>query len=71
MLGLADGRRLVVQVLPEAEIIGPDDVIIFVRTVSYGKRSVSEPVEIPVPRSYTGECIHYVVALNKAESYHV
>ena len=51
LLGLSDGRRVVVQVLEAEEHIGADDIIISMRFVAYTKRIVYPSIDVPISRS--------------------
>ncbi len=53
LLGLSDGRRLAVQVLPNEEIIGADDLLISIRTLSYDRKTISEAQDLSIPRTFT------------------
>ena len=55
MLGLADGRKLVVQVLQKEEQIAADDILISLRVASYfgDEKALSGPIELPMQRSNT------------------
>jgi hypothetical protein len=52
-LGLADGRKIFIEILDQKEIIHTDDLIISVRTISYLKKAILPPVEMPINRSTT------------------
>jgi hypothetical protein len=52
-MGLQDGRRIVVQVLREPEVIGPDDLLLSVRVASYENKSLSRVFDVPLPRQTT------------------
>jgi hypothetical protein len=52
LLGMADGRRIAVQILPNEEIIGGDDLLIAVRVLSYDKKTISESYDISIPRTF-------------------
>lgn len=58
LLGIADGRRIAVQVLPNEEIIGPDDLLIIVRVASYDNKILSEPLDFNIPRTFTLENLY-------------
>jgi len=51
LLGLSDGRRVVVQVLEAEEHIGADDIIVSMRFVAYMKRIVYPSIDVPISRS--------------------
>jgi len=59
LLGLADGRRIVLQVLPHPEQIGPTDIILAVRVASYGttegwtEKGLSRAMDMPFARTST------------------
>ena len=55
LLGLADGRKLVVQVLQKEEQIAADDILISLRVASYfgEDKALSGPIELPMQRSNT------------------
>ena len=50
LLGMADGRKVVIQVLPNAEIIGKEDLFVLVRLANYEEKSLSAPLEMFIPR---------------------
>lgn len=53
LLGLSDGRRIILQILPNEEIIGPDDLLITIRYVSfYYTKLLSDSYDISIPRSF-------------------
>lgn len=53
LLGLSDGRRIILQILPNEEIIGSDDLLITIRTAFYYySKALSEPYDISIPRSF-------------------
>jgi hypothetical protein len=53
LLGLSDGRRLILQILPNEEIIGSDDLLLTVRYVFYfHSKQLSDGCEIAIPRSF-------------------
>lgn len=52
LLGMSDGRRIAVQVLPNEEIIGADDLLISVRTLSYDRKVISDPQDLSIPRTF-------------------
>lgn len=58
LLGLADGRRIAVQILPNEEIIGPDDILITIRVASYDKKTLAEPHDMCIPRNFTVENLY-------------
>jgi hypothetical protein len=64
LLGLMDGRRVVLQVLPEPEIIGPDDLILCVRVCDYARKVISKPIDLAVPKSTTIAGL-YILVLQK------
>lgn len=77
LLGMSDGRRISVQVLPNEEIIGNDDLLISIRELSYDKKIMCEPQEISIPRSFTVQFLldkilltfpHLAEALDSVES---
>jgi hypothetical protein len=51
LLGLSDGRKIIVQVLDNEEHIGADDLILSVRLLSYEKKTMSLPFDLPITRS--------------------
>jgi hypothetical protein len=53
LLGLADGRRLVAQVLDAPEQIAADDLVISLRVASFDKRILYPAVDLPITRSST------------------
>jgi len=53
LLGLTDGRRLLVQVLPQPEFIGPDDIVVSLRVAAYEQRKLYPSIDLPLPRSST------------------
>ena len=53
LLGMADGRKVIIQVLPNAETIGPDDLILFIRLANYEGKSLSGALDMFVPRKVT------------------
>jgi hypothetical protein len=53
LLGLSDGRRLILQILPNEEIIGSDDLLLTVRYVFYfHQKQLSDGCEMAIPRSF-------------------
>lgn len=53
LLGLADGRRIVAQVLAEAEFISADDLVISLRVASFDRRVLYPAVDLPITRTAT------------------
>ena len=53
LLGLFDGRKIIIQILPEAEVIGPDDLILSLRIASYEKKTLTRVIDFPVSRNCT------------------
>lgn len=55
LLGLADGRKLIVQVLPKEEAIAADDILLALRLAVYHgeEKALSPPMELPMQRSNT------------------
>jgi hypothetical protein len=53
LLGLSDGRRLLIQTLETAEHIGADDLVLAVRVMSCANRTLSPPTDLPMRRSST------------------
>lgn len=51
LLQIADGRRVIVQVLPHPEVIGQDDVVLSVRIASYDTKVLTRVIDFPVPRT--------------------
>lgn len=64
LLGITDGRRIVIQILNEPEVIGADDVILSVRLAAYEGKSLSKPVDLPLARSTTVQQL-FEILLNK------
>jgi hypothetical protein len=52
-LGLSDGRKIIVQVLPEAEIFGSDQLYITNRIISFQNKIVSRPIGMQVNKGCT------------------
>ena len=52
-LGLADGRKIYVQVLPEPEIFGSDQIYITNRIISFQNKIVSRPIGMQVNKGCT------------------
>ena len=52
-LGLSDGRKIIVQVLPEAEIFGADQLYITNRIISFQNKVVSRPIGMQVNKGCT------------------
>jgi hypothetical protein len=53
LLGLSDGRRIILQILPQEEIIGPDDLLITVRYVFYYyNKMLSDAYDLSIPRAF-------------------
>jgi hypothetical protein len=50
---MCDGRRIAVQILPNEEIIGADDLLISVRTLSYDRKVISDAQDLSIPRTFT------------------
>jgi hypothetical protein len=63
-MGLQDGRRIVVQILPEPEVIGSDDLVVSVRVASYENKLLSRVFDVPLSRSTTVNQL-YAHLLNK------
>lgn len=53
LLGMADGRKVVIQVLPNAEIIGAEDLIVFIRLANYETKTLSGGLDMFIPRKVT------------------
>lgn len=53
LVGLADGRKIVLQVLPEPENLGPENLFITTRIISFKDKIVSRPLGMSVPRACT------------------
>lgn len=53
LLGMADGRKVIIQVLPNAETIGPEDLILFIRLANYEDKTFSCAFDIFIPRKVT------------------
>jgi len=51
LLGLADGRRLVAQVLSEAEFISADDLVISLRVASFERKVLYPAIDLPITRT--------------------
>eukprot|EP01038_Epipyxis_sp_PR26KG_P012144 gene12144-16261_t len=51
LLGLLDGRKIVIQVLDQPEIIGADDLILSIRVASYEKKTLSPSYDMPIIRT--------------------
>ena len=58
LLGLADGRRIVLQVLPQPEVIGADDIVISVRMAAYEAKTLSRSIDLPFPRTSTVKALY-------------
>lgn len=50
LLGMSDGRKVIIQVLQNAETIGADDLILFIRLANYEEKLLSGALDIFVPR---------------------
>jgi hypothetical protein len=64
LLGMADGRKVSVQVLQKPEIIGQEDLVLSVRLCSYDTKSLSRVIDFPLNRTSTVENL-YESLLNK------
>jgi hypothetical protein len=53
LVGLADGRKIVLQVLPEPENLGPEHLFITTRIISFKDKIVSRPLGLSIPRTCT------------------
>ena len=53
LVGLADGRKIILQVLPEPENLGADSLYLTTRIISFKDKIVSRPLGISLPRSCT------------------
>jgi hypothetical protein len=51
LLGLADGRRLVAQVLDDPEQIAADDLVVSLRVASFDRRILYPAIDLPITRS--------------------
>ena len=58
LLGLADGRRLVAQVLSEAEFISADDLVISLRVASFEKKILYPAIDLPITRTSTIKALY-------------
>jgi hypothetical protein len=66
LLGLADGRRVLVQTLANAEKIGPDDLMLTLRVASYDKKTLSGALDLCVPRACTVQQLYTRIASEHA-----
>lgn len=64
LLGLTDGRRILVQVLDEPEILSIDDVLLTVRTLSYENKTMSKPIDLTLNRDCTIQKLHQILIKN-------
>lgn len=53
LLNMDDGRRVVVQVLKEPEVITTDDIVLSVRVASYYNKTLSKPADVIVNKATT------------------
>jgi len=53
LMGLTDGRKVVVQLLSHPEVIGADDVILSVRLLQSERQVLLATVDVPLPRKST------------------
>jgi len=67
LVGLADGRKIIIQVLPEAEVIGPDHLYISARLMSFQDKVISRPLSMLLPRGLTVQDL-YKLLLEKYPS---
>lgn len=58
LLGLADGRRIVAQVLQNAEFISADDLVISLRVASFDRRILHPAVDLPITRTSTIKALY-------------
>lgn len=58
LLGMADGRKVNVQVLQKPEIIGQEDIVLSVRLCSYDTKSLSRVIDFPLNRTSTVENLY-------------
>lgn len=61
LLGLSDGRRLLVQTLAEEEKIGADDLVLSLRVVNCGNRSLEPATDLPMRRGSTVKQLYEAV----------
>jgi hypothetical protein len=62
LLGLADGRRLVAQVLDAPECISADDLVISLRVASFDRRILYPSIDLPITRSSTMKALYDKIA---------
>lgn len=53
LVGLGDGRKLIIQSLSEPEILTADNLFVTLRIMSFQDKIISRPLSITVPRSCT------------------
>lgn len=66
LLGLADGRRVLVQSLAVAEKIGADDLMVTLRVASYDKKTLSPPIDLCIPRACTVQQLYAKILAEQA-----
>ncbi len=49
--------------MPEAEIIGADDLILSVRVASYEGKTLSRPIDLPLPRTTTVQLLYEAILI--------
>lgn len=68
LLGLDDGRRIVLQVLSAPEVLGPNDYVISVRVACYGTKAgtikgLSKGVDMPFNKATTVQQLYEALAI--------
>lgn len=68
LLGLADGRRVLVQILPVAEKIGPDDLMVTLRIASFDNKKLSPPIDLCLARAMTIQSLYAKIVADHSQS---
>jgi hypothetical protein len=66
LVGLGDGRKLIIQSLSEPEILTPESLFVAIRIMSFQDKIISRPLSIPVPRTCTVRQLYRLIL----EKYH-
>jgi hypothetical protein len=66
LVGLGDGRKLIIQSLSEAEILTPESLFVTIKIMSFQDKIISRPLSIPIPRTCTIRQLYRLIL----EKYH-
>lgn len=61
LLGLTDGRRLLVQVLEQEEVLKPEDILVTLRTLSYAHKLLSKPIDLVISRAVSVQHLYELI----------